>query len=305
MRVRKILLSFTVIFAVAGLVACSAPDKDVAATKKETKHETDSAQVKTALEKLEKKYGATLGIYGMDGTGKQIIGFNEQERFAYTSTFKAIAGGILLKNLTDEQLNKRITFSKEDLVDYSPITEKHVASGMTMKEIINAAMDYSDNTAGNLMLHQLGGPTGFEKELVKIGDKTMKPVRYETELNTAVPGDIRDTTTPEAMAKSLAYLVTEGNLPADRLAYFKQTLINNTTGGKLIRAGVPDGYVVGDKTGAGSYGTRNDIAVIYPKDKDDKPLVWVIYSKKTGKDDEYNDQLIADAAKVLSDYYAL
>ncbi|KGL38744.1 hypothetical protein BMT55_07080 [Listeria newyorkensis] len=306
MRMRKILLGLTVIFAVAGLVACGAPDKNAAATKKEeTKQETENAQVKAALEKLEKKYGATLGVYGMDMGGKQTISFNAEERFAYASTFKAIAGGILLKNLTDEQLNKRFTFSKEDLVDHSPITEKHVDSGMTMKELINASMTYSDNTAANLTLQQLGGPKGFEKELVKIGDKTMKPVRFEPELNDAVPGDIRDTTTPEAMAKTFAYLLTEGNLPADRLAYFKQTLIDNTTGATLIRAGVPAGYIVGDRTGAGSYGTRNAIAMIYPKDKDTKPLVWVIYSKKTGKDDEYNDQLIADAAKVLSDYYSL
>lgn len=221
------------------------------------------------------------------------------------STYKAIAGGLLLKNLTAEQLNKRVYFSKEDLVDYSPVTEKHVESGMTVKEIINAAMTYSDNTAGNILFHQLNGPKGYQKELAKIGDKTTQADRFEPELNEAVPGDKRDTTTPEAMVKVLSFLVTKGNMASDRLDYFKQTLIDNTTGDKLIRAGVPEGYAVGDKTGAGSYGTRNDIAVIYPKEKDTRPLVWIIYSKKAGKDDEYNDQLIADAAKVLSNYFSL
>ncbi|WP_149024328.1 class A beta-lactamase [Listeria cornellensis] len=273
------------LFAVTATVACGMADKDAAATntKKETKQETTMAKANAELKKLEEKYGATLGIYAVNTANNQKISYNDQERFAYVSTYKAIAGGLLLKNLTAEQLNKRVYFSKEDLVDYSPVTEKHVESGMTVKEIINAAMTYSDNTAGNILFHQLSGPKGYQKELAKIGDKTTQANRFEPELNEAVPGDKRDTTTPEAMAKVLSFLVTKGNMASDRFDYFKQTLIDNTTGDKLIRAGIPEGYAVGDKTGAGSYGTRNDIAVIYPKDKDGKPLVWVIYSKKSGQ----------------------
>ncbi|KGL39083.1 class A beta-lactamase [Listeria sp. SHR_NRA_18] len=300
---KKYVVGLLFLFAVTALVACGMPEKDVAATK--TKKETAMEEANAELKKLEEKYGATLGIYAVNTADKKKISYNDQERFAYVSTYKAIAGGLLLKNLTTEQLNKRIYFSKEDLVDYSPVTEKHVDSGMTVKEIINAAMTYSDNTAGNILFQQLDGPKGYQKELAKIGDKTTQADRLEPELNEAVPGDKRDTTTPEAMANVLSFLTTKGNMASDRLDYFKQTLIDNTTGDKLIRAGVPAGYTVGDKTGAGSYGTRNDIAVIYPKDKDAKPLVWVIYSKKSGKDDEYNDQLIADAAKVLSNYFAL
>lgn len=304
---KKYVLGLMFLFAVTSLVACGVADKDATATKtkKETKQETAMAKTNAELKKLEEKYGATLGIYAVNTADNQKISYNDQERFAYVSTYKAMAGGLLLKNLTSEQLNKRVYFSKADLVEYSPITEKHVESGMTVKEIINAAMTYSDNTAGNILFHQLSGPKGYQKALAKIGDKTTQADRFEPELNEAVPGDKRDTTTPGAMAKGLSFLITKGNMASDRLDYFKQTLIDNTTGDKLIRAGVPDGYTVGDKTGAGSYGTRNDIAVIYPKEKDAKPLVWVIYSKKSGKDDAYNDQLIADAAKVLSNYFAL
>lgn len=221
------------------------------------------------------------------------------------STYKAIASAVLLKNLTEQQLEKRVFFKKEDLVDYSPVTEKHVESGMTIKEIIHAAVAYSDNTAGNLLFNALNGPKGFQDELRKIKDETTNSDRYETELNTAIPGDPRDTSTPEAFAKNLAFLTKQGNLQPKQLDYFKQTLIENTTGDKLIRAGVPKGYIVGDKTGAGSYGTRNDIAVIYSDDKDKEPLVWVIFSKKDKEDAEYDDQLIADAAKVLSRYFDL
>ncbi|MBC1474748.1 class A beta-lactamase [Listeria grandensis] len=305
MNLKKMLVGLTFIIAMSTLVACDTPNASSKDETKPEKTEKAAASLKSDLQKLEKKYGATLGVHGIDTATNKTIGYNDQERFAYCSSFKAIAGGILLKNLTLEQLNKRIHFKKEDLIDHSPITEKHTEDGMTLKEIINAAMTYSDNTAANLMLHELGGPKAYQKELVKIGDTVTQSDRYEPELNSAVPGDKRDTTTPEAMAKNLAFLVKKGNMPTDNFNYFKQTLIDNTTGDKLIRAGVPEGYIVGDKTGSGSYGTRNDIAVIYPKDKDTKPLVWVIYSKKDKEDAEYDDQLIADAAKVLSKYFAL
>ncbi|MBC1436041.1 class A beta-lactamase [Listeria rocourtiae] len=304
---KKCLLGLMFLFAVTALVACGSADKEATAEKlkKMPAQKEGLSSVDKELKKLEEKYDVTLGVQGINLADDKQVSYNEQERFAYASTYKAIAGGLLLKNLTEDQLNKRIKFSKEDLVDYSPVTEKHVEDGMTVKELINAAMTYSDNTAGNVLFDQLDGPKGYQKELAKIGDKTTQADRIEPELNEAKPGDKRDTTTPEAMAKGLSFLATEGNMAANRLDYFKQTLIDNTTGDKLIRAGVPDGYAVGDKTGAGSYGTRNDIAVIYPKGKDTKPLVWVIFSKKAGKDDKYDDQLIADTAKVLSDFFAL
>lgn len=304
---KKCFLGLMFLFAVTALAACGSADKEATAEKlkKIPTQKEGLSSVDKELKKLEEKYDVTLGVQGINLADNKQVSYNEQERFAYASTYKAIAGGLLLKNLTEDQLNKRIKFSKEDLVDYSPVTEKHVEDGMTVKELINAAMTYSDNTAGNVLFDQLGGPKGYQKELAKIGDKTTQADRIEPELNEAKPGDKRDTTTPEAMAKGLSFLATEGNMAANRLDYFKQTLIDNTTGDKLIRAGVPDGYAVGDKTGAGSYGTRNDIAVIYPKGKNTKPLVWVIFSKKAGKDDKYDDQLIADTAKVLSDFFAL
>ncbi|MBC1401350.1 class A beta-lactamase [Listeria booriae] len=297
---KKISIIFIATMLMGLLIACT---PTTAESKPAQKSKT--TQAKEALKQLEKKYGSELGVYAVNPKNSQTLQYNAQERFAFVSTYKAIASGVLLKNLTEQQLEKCVFFKKEDLVDYSPVTEKHVESGMTIKEIIHAAVAYSDNTAGNLLFNALNGPKGFQDELRKIKDETTNSDRYETELNTAIPGDPRDTSTPEAFAKNLAFLTKQGNLQPKQLDYFKQTLIENTTGDKLIRAGVPKGYIVGDKTGAGSYGTRNDIAVIYSDDQDKEPLVWVIFSKKDKEDAEYDDQLIADAAKVLSQYFDL
>ncbi|MEG1046652.1 class A beta-lactamase, partial [Carnobacterium sp.] len=218
-------------------------------------------------------------------------------------TYKALAGGLVLDKFNWDELNQTMMINQEDLVDYSPITEKYVGIGMPLKDIIGAAMEYSDNTAGNILFDQLGGPAGFQKELEKLGDHTTESVRYEPELNEAIPGDRRDTSTPKAIALDLKKLTAEKTLAPDKLTFYKNQLVENKTSGNLIRAGIPTEVLVGDKSGAASYGTRNDIAVLYPPNR--KPIVLVIFSNKANKDAAYQDELIAKSAKLVSDYFNL
>ena len=86
--------------------------------------------------------------------------------------------------------------------------------------------------------------------------------RFETELNEAIPGDIRDTSTAKAIATNLKAFTVGNALPAEKRKILTEWMKGNATGDKLIRAGVPTDWVVGDKSGAGSYGTRNDIAIV-------------------------------------------
>jgi beta-lactamase class A len=255
------------------------------------------ADRKHEFRQLEDRFDARLGVYAIDtGTGRTVQ-YRAGERFAYASTFKALAAAEILDETTPAELDRVVRYSADDLVTYSPVTEKHVATGMTLRAIADAAVRYSDNTAANLMLGHLGGPQKFEKELREVGDKVTDPARYETELNEARPGDRRDTSTPRALAESLrAYAVGNALEPADR-DILNGWLRGNTTGGELIRAGVPDGWVVGDKTGAGGYGTRNDIAVIWPPDR--APIVLAVLSSRDEKDAEYDNALIAEATKVV------
>jgi beta-lactamase class A len=246
---------------------------------------------------LEERFDARLGVYAIDtGTGRTVR-YRADERFAYASTFKALAAAEILDETTDAELDRVVRYSADDLVTYSPITEQHVADGMTLRAIADAAVRYSDNTAANLMFRHLGGPQKIEKELREIGDKVTDPARYETELNEARPGDRRDTSTPRALAQDLrAYAVGDVLEPADR-DILNGWLRGNTTGGELIRAGVPDGWVVGDKTGSGGYGTRNDIAVIWPPDR--APIVLAVLSSRDEKDAGYDNALIAEATKAV------
>ncbi|MFD2661281.1 class A beta-lactamase [Paenibacillus thailandensis] len=263
----------------------------------------EPAAADQAFVQLEDEYDARLGVYAIDTGSGRTIAYRPDERFAYASTFKALAAGAVLLTSTIEELDETIRYSGEEIVANSPITEKHVSTGMTLRGVNDAAVRYSDNTAGNLLLDRLGGPAGFEAVLRQIGDTVTQADRYETELNAAVPGDDRDTSTPRALAASLHALAIGEALPDDKRALLVDWLKRNTTGDELIRAGVPEGWIVGDKTGAGSYGTRNDIGIVWPPNGD--PIVMAILSSRDTQDAAYDNALIARAAEAVLDALTL
>ncbi|WP_439951098.1 class A beta-lactamase [Rossellomorea vietnamensis] len=246
---------------------------------------------------LEKKFDARLGVYAIDTGTNRTVAYRPDERFAYSSTFKALAAGLVLQQNSLDELDEVITYTKDDLVTYSPITEQHVDTGMTLREICDAAIRYSDNTAGNLLLEELGGPDGFENGLRQIGDHVTEADRFETDLNSAIPGDIRDTSTARALATNLKAFTVDDVLPDSKRTILTDWMRGNTTGDELIRAAVPMGWEVGDKTGAGGYGTRNDIAIVWPPNRD--PIIIAILSSRDTEDATYDNDLIAKAAKVV------
>lgn len=245
---------------------------------------------------LEQKFDARIGVYAIDTGTNRTVAYRPNERFAYASTYKALAAGAVLQQNSIDKLDEVITYTKDDLVTYSPITEKHVDTGMTLGEIAEAAIRYSDNTAGNLLFNKLDGPNGFEKALKQIGDRVTKADRYETDLNEATPGDIRDTSTAKALATDLKAFTVDDVLSADKRKILTDWMRGNTTGDQLIRAGVPKDWEVGDKSGAASYGTRNDIAIVWPPNRE--PIIIAILSSRDTQDATYNNELIAQAAKV-------
>lgn len=265
-----------------------------------TKSESTKEEVTTtdeAFRQLESQFDARLGVYAIDTETEESIVFRADERFAFASTYKSLAAGVMLQQKSINELDEIITYTKDDLVTYSPVTEKHVDTGMSLKEIAEAAIRYSDNTAGNLLFNEIGGPGGFEAALREIDDKVTESDRFEPDLNFTTPGDSRDTSTPRALATSLQAFVVSDVLPSEKRAIMTDWLVGNATGDTLIRAGVPEGWVVGDKSGAATYGTRNDIAIVWPPERD--PIIIAILSDRTTEDAAYDDALLAEAAKIV------
>ena len=247
----------------------------------------------TALEAL---FDARLGVYAVDtGTGEEVA-FRPDERFAYASTFKALAAAAVLRQSDPADLERVVDYSRDDLITHSPVTELHVDDGMTLGAIAEAAVRFSDNTAGNLLLSELGGPGGFTAALAALGDDATQSVRWEAGLNDGVPGDPRDTTTPRAFATDLREYALGDALSADERSTLVGWMSGNATGDTLVRAGVPEGWVVADKSGSGGYGVRNDIAIVWPPDA--APIVIAVLSTRGSPDATRDDALVARAAAV-------
>lgn len=261
----------------------------------------EATPVEKKLAQLEAASGGRIGLSALDtGTGKYVR-YRADERFPFCSTFKAIlASAVLKQSMTDDRLmDRHISYKKEDLVSWSPVTEKYVAGGMSVSELCAATLQTSDNTAANLLLELMGGPEAVTAFARSIGDDAFTLNRWETELNSAIPGDIRDTTTPAAMEKSLGLLVLGDVLGPPQREQLQLWLQGNTTGAASIRAGVPQGWVVGDKTGSGSYGTTNDIAVLWPPNG--APVVLAIYFTQNEKDASARKDVLAEVTRLVVD----
>ncbi|WP_460656655.1 class A beta-lactamase [Kribbella endophytica] len=249
------------------------------------------------FEQLEKQFTARLGVYAVDtGNGRELA-FNADARFAYASTFKALACGALLRQKKLAGLTKVIKYSKADLVPNSPVTGKHTA--MTLAALCDATIRYSDNTAANLIFAELGGPKALDGVLQKLGDNVTQMENIEPKLSDWDPKSNTDTSTPRAFAKNLQAFVLGDLLAAPERAQLTAWLKANTTGDTMIRAGFPKGWVIGDKTGSAStYGGRNDIAVIWPPGR--APIVVAVFSNRRAAEAESDDRLVAGAAKVVA-----
>ena len=256
----------------------------------------NTASAKT-FEQIEQDNDTIVGVYGVNTANGKHIQHRSDERFAFASTYKAIASGILLRNTATSTLNKKIDIKKDDIVANSPVTEKYVGSQMTLKALIQASMLQSDNTANNKIINEIGGIKGFHEELKQLEDNISNPQRLEPELNLYDPTSTADTTTPKAAAMTLKHILTNEDMSKANRNLLKNVMIHNETGDTLIKAGVSKQAVVGDKSGQGlTYGTRNDLAFIYPKNQKE-PIVLAIYTKKDGKDAKPNDKVIQMATK--------
>ncbi|MEV2245514.1 class A beta-lactamase [Streptomyces sp. NPDC049970] len=246
--------------------------------------------------RLEEEFDARLGVYAVDTGSGLSVTHRSDERFAYASTCKALLAGALLAAHPLRRLDRRVRYAPGDLLPNSPVSGEHVHTGLSLRALCDAAIRFSDNTAANLLFRELGGPGGLQKALVALGDRTTRCDRYETDLSEAAPGDPRDTSTPRALAADLRAYVLGDVLDPEKRAVLTDWLKRNTTGDTLIRAGTPDGWTVGDKSGTGGYGTRNDIAVIWPPDS--PPITMAVLSRRHERGAKSQDALIARAAGV-------
>jgi len=230
------------------------------------------------LAEIEAREGGKLGVFVRDTGAGATIEHRADERFPMCSTFKLLTAAAALKRVDDgaERLDRTIAYGPNDLLEYAPIVKAHVAEGgMTVADLCAAAIDWSDNTAGNLILQSIGGPAGFTQFARSLGDELTRLDRNEPTLNESLPGDPRDTTSPRAMATNMQKVLL-GDALSDASRHQLQTwLIGDKVGDKRLRAGLPPSWRIGDKTGTGDRGSTNAVAIIWPPGR--APLIATVY----------------------------
>ena len=254
--------------------------------------------------KIEADSRGRLGVGVLDtGTG-EIVGHRQDERFPMCSTFKFLCAAAVLARVDagKEQLARRIPVTSADLLEYAPVTKQHAGGEMTVAELCEAAVALSDNTAANLLLAGMGGPSAITQYARAIGDSLTRLDRTEPDLNTAEAGDERDTTTPVAMARNLQTLTLGVALLPPSRDQLNAWLIGCKTGEARLRAGLPKDWRIGDKTGSGAHGTSNDIAVIWPTGR--APLIIAAYLTQCSAADANRNAAIAAVGKAVAEAIA-
>ena len=258
------------------------------------------------VRELEAAAGGRLGVAALDLGTNAYWHYRADECFAMCSTFKFLAAAFVLARVDrgQESLSRRITYDLRDLVDYSPITAPHAGTAeMDIAALCEAAVTVSDNTAANLILESFGGPAGLTKYLRSLGDEVTRLDRIEPELNEATPGDPRDTTSPAAMLGLMRRLLIGDALKADSRARLVGWLKACTTGDSRLRAGLPSGWIAGDKTGTGHHGSTNDIVIAWPPKAGKNgraPILIAAYYTGSQSQQATRDYVLAEVARILA-----
>jgi beta-lactamase class A len=251
---------------------------------------------------IETRVGGRIGVAALDTSNSKRVDYRADERFSMCSTFKFLAAAAVLKHVDEKQakLDRFVSYGAKDILEYAPVTKEHLEEGgMTLGALCAAAIEQSDNTAGNLLLNAIGGPAGLTNFVRELGDRVTRLDRIEPELNSTIPGDERDTTTPAAICSDMRRLLLGDALSESSRHQLEGWLQHNETGGPMIRAGIPTNWIVGDKTGRGANGATNDIAIMRPPDR--APILLAIYS--VGSTGTANDRAaaIAEVAKIVAE----
>ncbi|WP_078709894.1 class A beta-lactamase [Consotaella salsifontis] len=255
--------------------------------------------IATAVAEVERTLDARVGVAVLDtGTGHH-WSHRGAERFPMASTSKAFACATLLKEVDAgrKSLDETVAVEKDDILSYAPVTKDKVGEKMSLGALCEAATGQSDNTAINLALEAIGGPAKVTAFIREIGDTETRLDRTEPELNEGTPGDPRDTTTPEAAVASLKALVLGDALSEKSRAQLETWLENDKVAGPLLRASIPTGWRIADRSGAGGHGTRGIVATIWPPKR--SPVVVAVYLTETDADMDKRNAAIAAIGSAL------
>ena len=257
--------------------------------------------IQKQLAELEASSKGRIGVYAINTANNTHLEYRANERFPMGCTSKVIGVATILNNSINNSalLLQRISYSKKDLTNWNPITEKYLSSGMTVEQLCAASISYSDNTAMNLLVKQMGGLEQMSLFAHSIGNTSFRQDNtWPKEAYSGGKGNLKDSSTPKDMANSLQKLAFTDALAKPQREMLISWLKANTTGDFRIKAGLPKGWIVADKTGTGgAYGTTNDLGIIWPPKC--APIIMAIYYTNDAKSAVMREDVVASATQLL------
>ena len=256
-----------------------------------------------SIEKVESRVSARIGVAVYDTETNEMWSYKGDERFPMMSTFKTLACANLLYDSENEglDLESKVRVESNELIAWSPITKEFVGKDISLKDACTATMEMSDNTAANIVLAGIDGPNGLTEFLRSTGDNKTRLNHIEPDLNHARPGDVRDTTTPNTMVKTLNDLVYGNVLSEASKAQLKTWMKDNKVSDGMIRSILPDGWNIADRSGAGAYGSRAITAIVWSETR--APLIISISLTETELTIPERDTVINEIGELIFDDY--
>lgn len=282
-----------------GASACIPPDQSPA------------GRLAAELRIIEAAGNGTLGVELFNTATGASVGLNQDRRFGHASSFKFSLAALLLQRHAAGLINadRHVTWTEADMINHAPFTRERMASGATLRELARATQTTSDNPAANILLRELGGPAGLTAFWRSIGDEVSRVDRYEPEMNLVPTGEFRDTATPAAMARNVAKIIYGDVLPEKERAELKGWMVETQTGVRRVRAGLPEGWVAGDKTGtSGLVGTSeyNYIDIGFAEGpKGEPPITFACYFRARQTEDEMlagGEATLARVGRVIKEF---
>ena len=260
---------------------------------------------------IEAAAGGTLGVELYDTATGRSVGINQDRRFGHASSFKFTLAAMVLQRHAAGLIDadRRVTWTRGDLLHVSPFTTERLEEGATLRELARATQTTSDNAAANILMRAFGGPEGVTAYWRSIGDEVSRVDRYEPAMNQVPTSEFRDTTTPAAMARTVAKIVYGDVLPEAERAELKGWMIATQTGARRVRAGLPEGWVAGDKTGTSGLigGTEyNYIDIGFAEGpKGEAPITFACYFRARQTEDEMlprGEQALARVGRIIKEF---
>ena len=263
---------------------------------------TNASLLEDKVNSLEKE-GWKVGVSIFDANSKKLVSVNGDTRFQLDSTVKALACANVLANVDKKllSLDKKVLIDKKDIVTYSPVTIKRINKSMTLREACAATTAYSDNTAANITISAVGGPQKLTQFMRDLGDTKTRSDRYEPELVINPEYDLRDTTTADAMSESLSKLLIGNTLSKNSKEQLKSWMMDNKVADNLLRARLPKGWSIADRSGASDYGIRGITSMVWSATQE--PLFISIYVRKSNTTLDERSKIINEIGEVIFNKY--